>query len=533
MAIDLARYSAVRAAPQVVFDQLAEPGVAERARFRVPTPARDGWSTVTWGAFGAMIRAVALGLRQRGFEPGQRAAIYGQNSVEWAAVALGIQAAGGVLVPVYPSVPEAGLRDVLDRSGARVVFANGDSALRTASRACEAEKADPLRCRAIGWNVADDAFADLLGAGTDRHRAAPELLDEMLAAIDLNQPGLMLFTSGTSGPPKGVPLSHNAVGVNARDWLTCFAPAVTEGDVDLLWLPMSHIFGFGELCLGNALGWTTWMSTPATVMADLPIVRPHVLMSVPSIWEKLDQAPDLDAATGGRLRFCLSGGAGLKIAVKERLHAQGLTVYEGYGLTEASPTLTLNRPGAIRFDTVGQPLPSLELKLADDGEILARGDSIFGGYHDDPESTAAAFTADGWLKTGDVGRFTDDGFLQIIDRKKDILVTRGGKNIAPANIERAFADEPTISHVVVYGDGHKYLVAGVWPADGANPEAVSDAVSRVNAGLMRVETIKKFKMFDDPLTIEGGLLTPTQKVKRKAVYARFGAALETLYGPGE
>ena len=493
----------------------------------VPGPGGT-WRPVTWGAFGALIRSVALGLRCQGFEAGDCAAVYGQNSVEWAAIALGVQAVGGVLVPVYPSVTRDGLRDVLQRSEAPFVFANGENALATAIDAIEG-----LRCKAIGWDTPDDGLALLVEAGAAAHRATPALFDALLKRIDIHQPGLMLFTSGTSGPPKGVPLSHYAVGVNARDWLTCFAPAVTEGEVDLLWLPMSHIFGFGELCLGNTLGWTTWLSTPATVMADLPKVRPHVLMSVPSIWEKLDHAPDLDAATGGRLRFCLSGGAGLKIAVKERLHGQGLTVYEGYGLTEASPTLTLNRPGAVRFDTVGRALPSLELKLAADGEILARGPSVFEGYHADPEATAAAFTEDGWLKTGDIGRFTFDGFLQIIDRKKDILVTRGGKNIAPANIERAFADDPAIAHLVVYGDGHKYLVAGVWPADGADEATIQASVEAANAGLMRVETIKKFKMFDEPLTIEGGLLTPTQKVKRKAVYARFGAALETLYGPGE
>src|SRR5262249_37727671 len=174
------------------------------------------------------------------------------------------------------------------------------------------------------------------------------------------------------------------------------------------------------------------------------------------------------AVTGGRLRFCLSGGAGLKREVKEFLYEHGVLVVEGYGLTETSPTLTLNPPDAFRFDTVGKPLPSVELRLAPDGEVLARGASVFGGYHKDPHATKEAFTADGWFKTGDIGRFTDDGFLQIVDRKKDILVTAGGKNIPPANIEQRFRDDPLLSHVVVYGDGKKYLVAG----GGLNEEAV-------------------------------------------------------------
>lgn len=516
MAIRIEDFQAIKAAPQAVFDRLTSSGVADSPRFMVPNDA-GGFDAVTWGAFGAMIRGVAGHLVARGLRPGDRALVFGDNAVEWAAAALGIQAAGGVMVPVYASTTRDQLDYLVQKSAATLMFVDARAARIAAGCGI------PL----IDWT-------DGLPAG-----------DAALPVIDLAQPGLMLFTSGTSGPPKGVPLSHHAIGANARDWLTCFAPAVTEGDTDLLWLPMSHIYGFGELCLGNTLGWTTWLSSPKRVLADMPRVRPHVFMSVPSVWEKLGQAAEegrLEAQTGGRIRFCLSGGAGLKVAVKERLRDHGLTVFEGYGLTEASPTLTLNRPGAIRFDTVGQALPSVQLRLADDGEIEARGPNIFQGYHDDPAATAAAFTADGWLKTGDVGRFTADGFLQIIDRKKDILVTRGGKNVAPANIEGRFGDEPLIDHLVVYGDGHKYLVAGVWPnaeamaalaAEGTPAQLVSRCIERVNAGLMRVETIKKFKVFDAPLTVESGLLTPTLKVKRKAVYAAFGAQLEGLYGEGE
>ena len=263
--------------------------------------------------------------------------------------------------------------------------------------------------------------------------------------LDIDQPAQMLYTSGTSGNPKGVPLTYRNVGVNGRDWLVCNAPLIEEGDRDLLWLPMSHIFGFGELCLGNLLGWETYMATPADVLDLLPGVAPQVFMSVPAYWEKIARAigaggdphEALTRVTGGRLRFCLSGGAGLKVEIKQTLHQHGLLIIEGYGLTETSPTLTLNRPDAFRFDTVGKVLPSVELKLADDGEILARGENVFSGYYKDPNATAAAFTEDGWFCTGDVGRWTADGFLQIVDRKKDILVNSGGKNIPPANIEAA------------------------------------------------------------------------------------------------
>jgi long-chain acyl-CoA synthetase len=233
--------------------------------------------------------------------------------------------------------------------------------------------------------------------------------------------------------------------------------------------------------------------------------------------------------------------------VKELFHACGTLILEGYGLTECSPTLTLNAPGAFRFDTVGKPVPSVELRLAEDGEILARGPSVFSGYHKDPAATREAFTEDGWFKTGDVGRFTEDGFLQIIDRKKDILVTAGGKNIPPANIEVRFADEPLFAHVVVYGEAKRFLVAGIW----LNPDAidahfvskgidagsrgeavralVEERVARVNGELANHESIKKFAIMDRPLTIDAGLLTPTMKVRRKKVYEAFKEPFEALY----
>lgn len=373
-------------------------------------------------------------------------------------------------------------------------------------------------------------------------------------AVGLEQPGVMLYTSGTTGMPKGVPLTHKNVAANGRDWLECNGPLLDEGAIDLFWLPLSHIFGFGELCLGNTLGFVTYWSDPAKVFADLERVRPQVFMSVPRYYEKLAtramQAHDpaaqrerFEQITGGRLKFCLSGGAGLKQEVKELFYAQGVLIIEGYGLTESSPTLTLNRPDDFRFDSVGKPLPSVELKLAEDGEILAKGPNIFGGYHKNPEATRETFTEDGWLKTGDIGRWSEDGFLQIIDRKKEILVTAGGKNIPPANIEMRFQDDPYIAHVVVYGDGKSYLTAAVWLHEDAVAQELGESkddasavqalveqrVALVNEKLARYETIKAFVIIEEPLTVEGGLLTATLKIKRKKIYERYGDRLEALY----
>jgi long-chain acyl-CoA synthetase len=333
---------------------------------------------------------------------------------------------------------------------------------------------------------------------------------------------------------------------------------VGEGYVDVLWLPMSHVFGFGEACIGDLLGWTTYLADPANALKRLPEVQPDAFFSVPAYWEKLGIAaaeeaqPDtqrakLHAVTGGRLKFCLSGGAGLKREVKELFYRNGLLILEGYGLSECSPTLTLNRPDAFRFDAVGKPLPSVQIKLADDGEILAKGPNVFAGYHKEPEATRACFTDDGWFCTGDVGRFTDDGFLQIVDRKKEILVTAGGKNVPPANLELRFADEPLVAHCVVYGDGKKFIVAGLW----LDPEAVDqrlaregiepagravaiaqwagEAVARANQELASYEQIKTFRVMDQPLTVAGGHLTSTLKVRRKQVWKSFEAEFEALY----
>lgn len=575
--MDVQKYvGALRTPPQFVFDFLPE----RRTRPRFMVPEGGDWKAVTWQAFADQIRDVGLYLGTE-MQNGDRACVLAPNRVEWMSAALAIQAMGGVMVPIYGSSTADQVGYVVEHSDAKVVFVDTQpmlkrlleawqmlaavrrvvlmddgldpqataSALRAAGK--HAPSATELDQRFVTWSR-----ARALGAA--RHREDEGAFERALQSVSIDQPGVMLYTSGTSGRPKGVPLTHRNVGTNGRDWFEVLAPLLDEGMVDVLWLPMSHIFGFGEAGIGNQLGWVTYLSEPREVLDQLPQVRPSAFMSVPSYWDKLAsqalaagsdrkaQIAKLRELTGGQLRFCLSGGAGLKREVKQLFHEAGLLVVEGYGLTECSPTLTMNRPDAFRFDSVGKPFPSVQLRLAEDGEILAKGPNVFAGYHKDPKATEECFTEDGWLKTGDIGRWTDDGFLQIVDRKKDILVTAGGKNVAPANIEVRFRDDALIDHVVVYGDGQKYLVAGVWPnvaaveaaltAQGAafSAEAVHallwKRVERVNAELASYESIKKIAVMHEPLTVEGGLLTPTLKVKRKAVYERFGALLARLYG---
>ncbi|RMD60205.1 MAG: long-chain fatty acid--CoA ligase, partial [Nitrospirae bacterium] len=296
-------------------------------------------------------------------------------------------------------------------------------------------------------------------------------LRELVEKIEDEDLSAIIYTSGTTGTPKGVMLTNKNLITNAEDWIEVLGPLIPVERVDLLWLPTSHIFGWGELGLGNTLDFLTYFSDPKHVLDVMPYVKPTIFMSVPAYWEKLyrralsssnnkrEQLKKLIELTGGKLKFCLSGGAGLKREVKEFFYEAGLLIIEGYGLTECSPTLTMNRGDDFDFDTVGKPFPRVKIKIAPDGEILAKGPNVFIGYYKDPGATKEAFDEDGWFKTGDLGEWTERGFLKIKGRKKDIIVTSGGKNIAPQPIESMFDDDPYIEHIVLYGNERKYLTA--------------------------------------------------------------------------
>lgn len=574
--MDATPYLEPRPAPRPIFDHLDQRG--DRPRFLVDRGGR--WEPVTWREHADEIEQVALFCAARGLAPGDRAAIFAHNRVEWMSAALGIQAAGGVMVPIYPASTADQAAYIVEHSDAAILFVAGDDllahvlsfwpaipALRTVvvmDDTSPAAVAAHLRAHGQEPPGAEQLERAVVHWPGVRHegralgQADPGRFTALLDAVELSQTAQMLYTSGTTGRPKGVPLTHGNIAYNWVDWLRSNAPLIDDEAVDLLWLPMSHIFGFGEACAGNYLGFTSYLCDPKTVLDHMPQVRPSVFMSVPAYWEKLagqalrhddpaEQSAALRELTGGRLRFCLSGGAGLSRDVKELFHRSGMLIIEGYGLTECSPTLTLNRPHDFRFDSVGKPLASVQLRIADDGEIQARGPNVFAGYHKDPEATAAAFTADGWFRTGDLGRLTDDGFLQITGRKKEILVTAGGKNVPPANIETRFASIPWVQHVVVYGDGKKYLVAGVWLDEAALRVALDErgvaasereaaaramvdaAIEQANGALARFEQIKKFRVMDRPLTVEGGHLTSTLKLRRRRVYDDFGRDFEALY----
>ena len=576
--MDVSAYLDVKPAPRAVFDRLEE----RRTRPRFMLPTDDGhWKSVTWGQFADQIRKCALYLDELGIGRGDRAAIFAPNSIRWLSAAFGTQSTGAAFVPIYDSSTGEQARYVVEHSGAKVVFADSQEILERIFSEWDAyeavervvvlgEEADPLEALASLHRQEGDApnpaevlsrlvdWSELEAIGASNHEMQPGRFDDMLAGVTLEDTAFMLYTSGTTGKPKGVPLTHENVGSNGRDWVEVNGPQIDEQAVDLCWLPFSHVFGFGEISLGNTLGFTTYLTNPGDVLDQLGEVRPSVFMSIPRYWEKIAQRAMqgetdeecgelLEEVTGGRLQFCLSGGAGLKRQIKEFFRDHGYFITEGYGLTEASPTLTMNRPEEFRFDSVGKPFPSVEVKLADDGEILAKGPNIFEGYHENPEATEEAFDEDGWLKTGDLGSWTEEGFLKIIGRKKEILVTAGGKNIAPAHIEEKVDDDPLIEHLVVYGDGEKFLTAGIWVDEEAAAErldgdklsgdehqralrgVVESRVEKLNEELPSYETIKKFRVFQEPLSVENGCLTPTMKVKRNEVYEKFGDALDELY----
>ncbi len=563
-------------AAHIFFAQSARPDLQDRPRAMVAKGAGD-WQPVTWGEMARRVERLAAFLVQRGLASGEKAAVFAHTRLEWGLAGLAALASRGVLVPVYPTLVGEPLVHILAHSDARVLFVETEDQLRRVLgvwgrlRIRTLIGFEPMDAARLveeaglgGREVADCCFsleqAEKLGATS--LLSAPELVSRRLATICLDDPGYLIYTSGTTGMPKGVQLSHRNVTVNAGDWIALNGPLLHEGDVDVLWLPMSHIFGWGQFGLGNQLGFITYFSEPPKALEHLQTLSPHIFMSVPVYWEKLAlsaqavstdpaaQRAELQRLTGGRLSFCLSGGAGLGREVKELFKAAGMIIIEGYGLTECAPTLTMNRIDDYDFDSVGKPFPHVRIKIAGDGEILAKGDNLFVGYYKDVEATEAMYDAEGWFRTGDLGRFNERGFLQIVGRKKEILVTSGGKNIPPENIEMQFRSEPLIRHVVVYGDGKKYLTAlvdiedqvalarlrdhGAAPGDAPRGHPlvhhwVQDRIDAVNRELARYETVRRFCIADEPLTMEGGFLTPSLKVKRSRVYERYRVALEALY----
>lgn len=541
---------------------------ADKPRFMLK---QDGeWTPVLWGEYQQKVESLVCAINSLGLGAGDKVGIYSDNNLEWIYAGIASMTAQTVLVPIYHANTSEQAAFVINHSDIKLLFIQNsgllDFLLSSGDKFPQLEYVVVMENDNVDNQAGIKCFnmLDFYSLGDDYQAKNPATVEELVNGVAPEMIAQMLYTSGTTGDPKGVPLSHGNLIASTSDWLELNGSFVSPESVDLHWLPNSHIFGWGSIGLGNIMGFTSYLTNPFEVLDLMPELKPHLFMSVPLYYNKLyeqaisvsenqeDQIRELIRLTGGRIKFLLSGGAGLKKSIKEFFLQADMWITEGYGLTECSPTLTMNRRDSYNFDSVGKPYPSVELKLADDGEILAKGPVVFNGYYKDPVATTNAFTKDGWFKTGDVGEWLDGGFLKIVDRKKDIIVTTGGKNIPPANIEKLFATDPVIEHLLVYGDGMKFLTALVslnelmtrehLNTNGSTTDEwrdlcqsedvnnlVNEKIDNANEQLAPFERIKKFVITHEHLTPLNGMLTPSLKVKRKEVHNRFKEQLNELY----
>jgi long-chain acyl-CoA synthetase len=576
----------------------------------------DQWRSMTWRQAGARVQAIAAGLLSLGLDREQRVGILANTRVEWLLADLGILSAGGATTTVYPSSTAEECAFILGDSETKYAFVEDHKQLaKLASH--RAQMPTLKKCILIdtgsnGHNAQNGVSADWVISLADLERAGqallaktPKAVDDAVAGIKGTHLATLIYTSGTTGRPKGVRLLHEcwAYCADATDACRLWGP----DDVQYLWLPMSHSFGkvlmAGHIVSGSV---TAVDGRIPKLVENLATIRPTVMAAVPRIFEKVyngiiekakqgkpyekmifdwavkvgkqgsairqqGKLPPLwlevqlrladrlvfdkiKGRFGGRVRYFISGSAPLSREIAEFFHACGILILEGYGLTETSAAGFVNRPNNYAFGTVGLPVPGTEVKLApEDGEILMRSAAVMQGYHNLPEVTAEALTADGWLRTGDIGEIDAKGFLRITDRKKDLIKTSGGKYIAPQHIEgKLKATCPYISQVIIHGDKRNFVTALVtldedavmkWArSNGQAGKSYADLVAsadakkllapyfdEVNKSLAKYETVKQFAILPLDLTVDAGELTPSLKVKRKVVEKKYAGLLDKMY----
>ncbi len=559
---------------------------------------RDGaYTPWSWARVAAESRAIAAMLAEAGLEPGDRVLLVSENRPEWCIADLAVMRAGGVTVPAYTTNTTADHTYLLEHSGARFVICSGEALakrLMPAVAQVPAVRLVLLMQPVEGWAIPTASISPWTEA-LRRGEAAPQVDHAgRLAPDDL---ACLIYTSGTGGRPKGVMLSHRNIMANIKGaWVLLEHLDSLEDAVFLSFLPLSHAYEHtaGQmlpLAVGGQIYYAEGVETLSTNLGE---ARPQILPCVPRLYEVMrqrilhgvDRQGGLAARLfhkavalgskryergslplherlldllldrlvrekarqrfGGRLKAMVSGGAPLAYEVGLFFWALGLPVAQGYGQTEAAPVVCVNPPWAAKLRSVGPPIRGAELRVAEDGEILVRGECVMLGYWNDPESTAAALR-DGWLHTGDIGRLDADGYLTITDRKKDIIVLSGGDNVAPQRIEGIMLLEPEIGQVAVFGDRKPYVAALVVPhadlvrevtrqqrgdgTDAAIEKRIASAVARANGRLSNLERVRKFALLPEPCTVDNGLMTPTLKLKRHALQQRYGDLLKGLF-PG-
>jgi long-chain acyl-CoA synthetase len=537
----------------------------------------DGWHEVSWAEAGRAVEELANGLLALGVKKGDAFGVLARNRLEWALFDFALAHVGAIATPIYPSNTPTECQYVLEHSNA--VGCLVDRELR--------EKIDETKLEHV---FERERLDDLRARGREHAAASPDALEQARGHIGDDDLFTFIYTSGTTGPPKGcMILNRNYYDmVGTIDGIEHF---FLPTDVMLLYLPLAHNFGRLMHLLGAYHGYTiAFLADPRRIGDVMPQVRPTVLPTVPRVLEKVHTAvsANFDAATGvkrrlidwalevgkevsgrrqrgepipgglafkhrladrlvyskvkerlgGRLRAAISGGAPLAKEIAEFFHVLDVLILEGYGQTEETSAATVNRPTHFKFGTVGPAIPGIDVAIADDGEILIKGPTVFAGYFNDEAATRAVLPGDGWLHTGDVGVLDEDGFLTVTDRKKDIIVTAGGKNVAPQNLENKLKTVPWISQALVVGDRRPYLVAlitldedEVRKLDGKSDpkELVEQAVEDLNGGLAHFEQIRRYTILPRDFSADENEVTPTLKLKRRICEEHFAAELETLY----
>ena len=569
---------------------------------------KDGkWHPISSSEIIACSENIACGLYSLGLRQGDRAAILAANSPEWTMADAGCQFLGAVDVPIYTTLAANSVEYILKDSGAQILFLQNKNYL-------DRVRENLANCPSLKKIILFDAagvvkteniisLSELESKGARLKAEQPNLIRELPNRIEKNDVATLIYTSGTTGEPKGVMLTHENIISNVLDTGADFS--FTENDIPLSVLPLSHVFERGGMYLYIFNGMAVYYAESIDKAADnLREVRPTIFVGVPRIFEKVyERAKQKSAGEsrlmemmfdwaievaktyardvenrqpisqllaikheiadrlvfskfreffGGRLRFCITGGAALSKDISYIFNGAGVLIMQGYGLTETSPVITTNVPPATKVGTVGKPIRNVEIRIAADGEIEAKGPNVMAGYFNKPQATAAAFTEDGWFKTGDIGEIDGDGYLKITDRKKELFKTSGGKYISPAPIEQKITASRFVSQVVLIGNERKFPAALVVPNFDAlesyaklkslnlktpfefcsHPQImdlIERQITKLTLDLSKFEKVKKFALLENELTVEGGELTPTLKIKRRVVNEKYNSIIEEIY----